>query len=349
MATHRMAPCTSELNKQRRLALPPSLSEDSTSIIYDPQRLAREKQRYSSVQARYIVWGKERNRDVLTSVSAVDLVNYLAFGHKSKRWTLATCTQYKQAILQLYSPEQRQMLVEHPYVQALFKGLKENCLLSYDFPDITLQPAIDFLLNLGENSTLAILDLTRKLCFLLGITGFMRPSDLDRVDDSRTVVSTAPLSLKLVVIGPKERRAGRPIEKVVLIRGHSNLHLCPVLCYQAYQRYFAQYPVVRKDHPTLSSISLQSLLRSTTQPQCAIGSERISKHIRFILDKAVVSPSHASHKTLKARAVGSTRAVLAGANLEDILTHGNWASSAIFDTFYRLNRATATDFTAVTL
>ncbi|KAI8136518.1 hypothetical protein BJV82DRAFT_489032, partial [Fennellomyces sp. T-0311] len=51
----------------------------------------------------------------------------------------------------------------------------------------------------------------------------------------------------------------------------------------------------------------------------------------------------------KARALGSTRAVEAGASINDVLTHGSWISSSVFDTFYRLSRATATDFTHLAL
>ncbi|KAI8150390.1 hypothetical protein BJV82DRAFT_501968, partial [Fennellomyces sp. T-0311] len=51
----------------------------------------------------------------------------------------------------------------------------------------------------------------------------------------------------------------------------------------------------------------------------------------------------------KARALGSTKAIEAGASLDDILTYGSWLSSSVFDTFYRLSRATATDFTSLAL
>ncbi|KAI9466388.1 hypothetical protein BDB00DRAFT_777894, partial [Zychaea mexicana] len=51
----------------------------------------------------------------------------------------------------------------------------------------------------------------------------------------------------------------------------------------------------------------------------------------------------------KARALGSTAAVQAGASLDDVLIHGSWLSSSVFDTFYRISRETATDFTQMAL
>ncbi|KAI9024983.1 hypothetical protein CLU79DRAFT_686734, partial [Phycomyces nitens] len=47
----------------------------------------------------------------------------------------------------------------------------------------------------------------------------------------------------------------------------------------------------------------------------------------------------------RARALGSTAATRFGIPLDDILTHGSWASSSVFDTFYRLSCETASDFT----
>ncbi|KAF1803445.1 hypothetical protein FB192DRAFT_1341094 [Mucor lusitanicus] len=140
-------------------------------------------------------------------IGSVECIN------KVKKWKLATCLQYKQAILHLYPEHLRRYLADHPYLTALFRGLKDVSLLSYDFPGIDLQPALDFLVALGDNNQLTLLGLTRKLCFLLGTTGFLRPSDLERVDDARSIISHEPLSLKLVVVGPKERRAGRDLDE----------------------------------------------------------------------------------------------------------------------------------------
>ncbi|KAI7872855.1 hypothetical protein BDF14DRAFT_1713121, partial [Spinellus fusiger] len=48
-------------------------------------------------------------------------------------------------------------------------------------------------------------------------------------------------------------------------------------------------------------------------------------------------------------ALGSSAAARFGVPIDNILTHDSWASSLVFDTFYRLSKETATDFTLVTL
>lgn len=101
-------------------------------------------------------------------------------------------------------------------------------------------------------------------------------------------------------------------------------------------------------YPTLPHLSYTPMIRSLQKPSQAIGSDRLWKHIQYYLDQALISGESFSKK-LKARAVGSTAAISAGANINDFLTHGNWASSSIFDTFYRLTRAIHNDFTNTTL
>lgn len=82
------------------------------------------------------------------------------------------------------------------------QGIKDKTILSYEFPNFDLSPVVYFIQQLGANSGLYPSALTRKLCFLLGITGFMRPSNLHRVDDNPSCILVNPLRLKLVVIAP---------------------------------------------------------------------------------------------------------------------------------------------------
>lgn len=148
-------------------------------------------------------------------------------------------------------------------------------------------------------------------------------------------------------MAPKEKRSGRPIEKVILISAHSNEQLFPVACYKAYKSRFLYLSPVVRSHDRLPQFSYTPLICNTT----IIGSERTSNYIKSILRLAITTctASTLGRKSIKVRAVGSTRNILAGVKLEDILTHGSWVSSSIFDTYYRLNRASATNFTDLIL
>ncbi|OMH83257.1 hypothetical protein AX774_g3239 [Zancudomyces culisetae] len=61
--------------------------------------------------------------------------------------------------------------------------------------------------------------LTSKLCFLLAICVFMRPSDKKRIDESRTTSSLD--SVKFTMVASKEKRMGLSINKTVYITSHS--------------------------------------------------------------------------------------------------------------------------------
>ncbi|OMH79599.1 hypothetical protein AX774_g6982 [Zancudomyces culisetae] len=74
--------------------------------------------------------------------------------------------------------------------------------------------------------------LTSKLCFLLVICGFTRPSDIERIDESRTASSLD--SVKFTVVEPKEKRMGFSINKTVYISSHRIDYLCPVSAYREY-------------------------------------------------------------------------------------------------------------------
>lgn len=111
------------VNKQRRVQLQPSLSADSTAISFDPIRLAREMDRYSPIQQRFIQWGQDLHRDVVSLANVIDLVNFLAYGHINKGWALSTCVQYKQALLMLYPSEVKLQMQQDSYLIQFFRGL----------------------------------------------------------------------------------------------------------------------------------------------------------------------------------------------------------------------------------
>ncbi|KAF9580166.1 hypothetical protein BGW38_003301, partial [Lunasporangiospora selenospora] len=76
------------------------------------------------------------------------------------------------------------------------------------------------------------------------------------------------------------------------------------------------------------------------------GSERISNRISSASRKPQLPQGT---KLLKARAIGSTDAIQQGARVDDVVVHGNWSSSVLFDKLYRLNAATAANFTSMVL
>ncbi|KAI8144646.1 hypothetical protein BJV82DRAFT_536349, partial [Fennellomyces sp. T-0311] len=212
--------------------------------------------------------------------------------------------------------------------------------------NIDITPVLDYLRQLSDNDQLEPADLTRKLAWLLGVCGFMRPSDIERVDLDQSIrPATEEDPLVLFVVAPKEKRQGKHITKTVTLARHTVVLFCPVQAFLVYMRRIASSPCIAP-HSCLSQVTINYLMQDLHDFSSPIKAQCIGKHIKSIMK---LIPSDPSNKPIKARALGSTRAVQAGANINDVVVHGGWSSQAIFEKFYRLSKETRTNFTSLAL
>ncbi|KAG1041281.1 hypothetical protein G6F43_012116 [Rhizopus delemar] len=185
-------------------------------------------------------------------------------------------------------------------------------------------------------------NLTAKTAWLLAMVGFLRPSDIQRIDIDQCSIQQDILTL--VVVAPKETRRSERITKAITIHPHQNPAICPVLAYtsyiQAVQDYHTKVP-----HPTFPDIKLNPLLRYIKQPLLPLGAERISKYINQVMEH-VGRPPNAPIP--KARALGATLAAQAGVAVDNLVLHGNWSSKEMFEHFYRISTS-GQDITKATL
>ncbi|OMJ28059.1 hypothetical protein AYI69_g2476 [Smittium culicis] len=76
-------------------------------------------------------------------------------------------------------------------------------------PSIDITPVINRIKLWGHSDGLSDKELTAKLCWLLAVTGFLRASNIHRIDDSMSFISQVVLNL--AIVSPKKKRQGRPI------------------------------------------------------------------------------------------------------------------------------------------
>ncbi|KAI8991147.1 hypothetical protein BDF20DRAFT_903970 [Mycotypha africana] len=112
-----------------------------------------------------------------------------------------------------------------------------------------MDPTIDHLQSLSLTS-ISLATLQNKLAFLLGITCFLRPSDLHRIPFSSAKLSDDQTLLSFEVHAPKEKR------------GRRHPRICPVATFIAYKS--------RRPDCTVSTLFLLRL--STTEPRVSIRS-----------------------------------------------------------------------------
>ena len=145
--------------------------------------------------------------------------------------------------------------------------LRQAPLIRLHKPTISLKPTIDFLMPL-HNTDLTIANLQSKLAFLLGITCFLRPSDLQRIPLSSVRVTDSILSFE--VHCPKEKRKRRRIIKSFQVKAHLLPNLCPVHTFRLFQ---ARRP----------SCTATALLINSLQPDKPLSSRTIQSWITNLL------------------------------------------------------------------
>jgi hypothetical protein len=314
---------------------------ETASIVIDNPAQQRKHRQYEPIQDRYISWATNRGVDPLVPQPS-QLLNWLASGISIGKWTPGTVLAYKAAVIHMY--EDKSAFSDPDFAQ-FFKVLRYQDIKHLKNLDLDLTPVLEHLRSQGPNEGLDLLTLTQKLCWLLGICGFLRPSDIQCIDLSNNRFQLQEVSAILPILLPKETRGGSRICKYTTIKNVDDHLVCPLKTLKEYIRRIEEHTSTVA-HPKDPSIQYQPLIRDVRDLNKPIGSERISKHISG-LSRLIHLPPGA--KLPKARAIGSTAAMKKGAKVEDVVTHGNWSSSILFDQFYRLNAATASNFTSLVL
>lgn len=287
---------------------------------------------------------QERGHDPLNP-SAMDLMNFLDYGLEEKKWKLSTVYTYKSAILQLFPIKQQLEIKEDELFKDFLKVMGTGTFKRLHNATVDLTPILTSLQALGDNHNMDIKNLTAKTCFLLATCGLLRPDDLACTDVSQCKIKGD--EVELVVVFPKEKRKGQPIIKEVVIKSHPVEFFCPVKAYVEYRRRTSdQDRFARTTHPKMETVPFTPLIRQVYRANLKLSSDRIRNYIRDFLQ---LMPRDENQPPYKARAVGTTAALVKGIPLDDIVTHGNWSSPAIVEAFYRISRSLTTNFTTAIL
>ncbi|CAO3699510.1 unnamed protein product [Rhizopus microsporus] len=200
---------------------------------------------------------------------------------------------YATAIITMFPNDNQSDIRNSRLYQDFIKALRSNTILLLKHWSCDVTPAIQYLKSWGLNSALNKAQLTAKTCWLLAMAGFLRPSDLERVDlDATTTITIHP---------------------------HHNPLLCPVAVFEECKQRIASSDC-RTAHPLFPTIKLTRLFRSLQNHTTPIAAERISKHIKQIMTK-VGRPAQAPIP--KARGLAATLAAQAGASADNIVAHGS--------------------------
>ncbi|PVU91197.1 hypothetical protein BB561_004514 [Smittium simulii] len=175
-------------------------------------------------------------------------------------------------------------------------------------------------------------NLTAKSFWLIAVCGFLRASDIHRVDYERTEISNN--SIKLIICAPKKKRKSSPIERLVEIKAHSDEILCPVIAYKIYKQRIANISCPKPDVND-KNLKMNHLFRNTKDFSKPLTVDSISRIIKSI---AIIAVKDKKEITPKAKAIEATIAARTGISTDKILTQANWSSYYMFSSYYKLSK-----------
>ncbi|CAO3666924.1 unnamed protein product [Rhizopus stolonifer] len=268
--------------------------DNALDVFLDPA-LRPSTENYSHIQNRFINWCIQHDLDYKIPNPA-QIINFIAYGHQSLKWQPSTCNTYRSSILDLYPDHRAQIISDHDFHQ-FFTLLTSSQIHSLNRPAFDISPVVT-------------------------ITGVLRPSDIQSIDDSPTLLNPDRIILTLVIDCPKEKRQGQRIQRQVHIRHHPDLRLCPIQVYSSYKSRVASTPLMIA-YSTQPQCQIHSLIRHIFHHifhhNRPIVSQTIRKHINHLIDLIALS-----HGTLRpcAAALDFTAAAVYGFPIGNILTHG---------------------------
>ncbi|PVU89086.1 hypothetical protein BB561_005551 [Smittium simulii] len=231
------------------------------------------------------------------------------------------------------------------------KFLNKSDLIKVTNNFIVIKPIIDHFKILGPTNNLNTKKLTAKAYWLIAVCGFLGASNIDRVDNEKTEISSNSIkliicapkenrktsnicrvdnekteissnSIKLIICAPKEKRKSSPIERLIKIKAHSDEILCPDIAYKIYRQRIANIPCP-KSHVNDKNLIVNHLFKKNKDFSKPLTVDSISRIIKSI---AIIAVKDKKGITPKVRAIGATIAARSGISTDAILTQANWSS-----------------------
>lgn len=315
------------------------LSPGVADFICFNKAAKRAQRGYRSYQAQFQQWLEDGSFEPGIN-PAIPIVNWLHYIQAARNLKWSTLMTMKTAVLSLVRDPDA--VRRDPYYREFLKAGKSESVVESKSTEYDISPVLQYFQGLPHNQHLTMEVLTSKLCWLLGVCGFMRPDDIRCVDVSLSQVFRG--KLQLVVVFPKERAGGQRIIKHVNISPHTDPKLCPVSAYTAYIARLSDISL-RFPHPKDPDRDMVPLIRFVNDESAVARPATISGHMYKISQKMALPDA----KAPKLRALGSTLAALAGVPIPDIMVQGNWSSPKVFEKHYRLSSATANNISVSAL
>ncbi|ORX53665.1 hypothetical protein DM01DRAFT_1407800 [Hesseltinella vesiculosa] len=177
------------------------------------------KTNYKYFQDAFVKWSSSITPPVNPySPSPSDIMTFISRQRSARPWQPPTCATAKFAILALITDKShRQMIMSDASFTEYFAALRRTHIRLAPYSRFDITPVLDSVRTDHDNPQLSLRIITAKVCFLLGIMGFLCAADLNTIDRDDSYIHVVTGHLHLSIINPKERRQGFSITKEITI------------------------------------------------------------------------------------------------------------------------------------
>ena len=241
-----------------------------------------------------------------------------------------TIAGYRSAISEVHDKVDGVPIGQHSVItKALLAVYKGNPPLTPSDDLIDISPSLTFIVNLGDNDSMSIRDLSIKTAFLMALVSASRPSDLVRIDATSMKESDNGYSFNC--IEPKEFKiaiahsttTSKPnVKRIFIGKYPDDSHLCPFLAVQSLLQRTTEWRSNNSKKKSLFLITRSSYTQASV--------DTVAGWI-----KSVIQCSSSSATAKDIRATSASLAQKAGIDLATILSLGNWTSNSTYQKFYQ--------------
>ncbi|KZS04664.1 Uncharacterized protein APZ42_032312, partial [Daphnia magna] len=296
------------------------LSEEVAQLLLDGNRQSTS----AAYEAGWALWGdwcRQKHSDPLSN----DLNSILQFLSEAflKGKSYSSVNILRSMLSVTLEQINGKGVGSHPLIIRLMKGIflnkppKPRYVATWN-----VDGALKFVSDLGDNANLSLLDLSKKLVFLLSLSTFARVSELASISRNSVQFSEWGSTFSLSKLRKSQRSGALPVVRVEKFTGDPRL--CPVTCMKDY---------IQATDGLVDGRFGDGLLIASRKPFKPIGASTVARWIKSLLKEAGVDVStFSAHST---RGAASSKAFNKGLSVETILKTGNWSTESVFSRFYK--------------
>jgi hypothetical protein len=224
----------------------------------------------------------------------------------------------------------------HPDVSKLIKGVDKLRPKKPKYCSTwNVDQVLSFILTLGDNQSMSLMDLSQKTVFLLAITSVHRGKEIHSLKLHLMSANTEFTSFRFDVKFKTTKQGELPPD-TIFHRFKENCKLCPVEALNALISRTLQF----RASETKGMWKPDRVFLRTIEPHNEVTKPTIATWLVKIINRAGIdlhshnsqaSKKYASHST---RAAASSKAAKLGLPIEDIVKYANWSQRSTFEKFY---------------